>query len=184
MIRRLMVYLLILFLLPFLWQCGKKADFEKLDPAFLWEKEQTVIETASGTKHTWSGFAIKNEFFVPTKTISKFILWKETKGETEIAIHYLLKGMSVDVFINSIKRFKLKPRYQLDPFKTKAVLSKGFNFIEFRTKGKSQLKIKAIETGGAPAASHHIPAGETITRFYPAGSGEIRLTGKGKLHAR
>lgn len=166
--------------------CGEKEDFKQLNPASLWEKNQTVITPGSGTKHMWSGLSIKNDFFVPTKTISKFIVWKEKKEDTEISIHYLLKGMSVDVFVNSIKHSKLKPRYKLKPFKTTIPLSNGFNFIEFRQKGRTQLKIKSITMGQRTTSTteetpHHLPKGETFTLYHPAGSGDISLTGKGKL---
>jgi arylsulfatase A-like enzyme len=177
---------LLLTIIPLL-NCGKKSDFKKLNPSFLWEKDQTVIEPSSGTKHMWSGFSIKNDFFVPNKTIAKFIIWKEKEQEVEMTINYLLKGMSVDVFINSIKRFKLKPRYQLKPFKATAALSKGFNFIEFKQKGKTQLKIKSIKIGQGTTDEinrHHLPKGEKLTLFHSAGSGEISLKGKGKLHIK
>ena len=188
MIKQWIVSLLLLLLFITLINCGKKPGFKNPDPTFLWKKDQFHIDTTSGTKHTWSGFTIKENFFVPTKSIAKFIAWKEKEEKTEIAINYLLRGMSVDVYINSIKTFKLKPRYKLlKPFKTTAALSKGFNFIEFRKKGKSLLKIKSIKIGATAADKPHdhlLPGGETLTRFYPAGSGEISFKGKGKLYAR
>ncbi len=184
--QRIRFLLLLLTIIPLL-NCGKKSDFKKLNPTFLWEKDQTIIEPSSGTKHMWSGFSIKNDFFVPNKTIAKFIIWKEKEQETELTIYYLLKGMSVDVFINSIKRFKLKPRYRLRPFKAAAALSKGFNFIEFKQKGKTQLKIKSIKIGQGTTDEinrYHLPKGERLTLFHSAGSGDISLKGKGKLHIK
>lgn len=165
--------------------CSKKSDFKEIDPTFLWEKDQANIETRSGSKHLWSGFLIKNDFFTANKNIAKFILWREKKEEKEISIQYLLKGMPVDLFINSKKICKLKSKYKLEPFKTKALLLKGFNFIEFRKRGISQFKIKAVKIGNLTATeTHHIPKGETITLFHPAGSGMISLKGKGRLHIR
>jgi len=136
--RVIQCLILAVIIMPVL-DCGEKQDFKEFNPSSLWEKDQDVITPASGTKHLWSGLSIKNGFFVPTKKISKFIVWKEKKENSKITAHYLLKGRSVDVFINSIKRFKLKPRYKPRPFKTTIPLSGGFNFIEFRQKGKSQL---------------------------------------------
>lgn len=186
MTKRIIQCLIVTMTIIPLLDCGKKQDFNDLNPTSLWERDQDAITTASGTKHMWSGISIKNDFFVPTKTISKFIAWKEKKEDAEITINYLLKGMSVDVFINSIKSFKLKPRYKLKPFKTTIPLSKGFNFIEFRQKGRTQFKIKSIHFGKETAdttgkTAHHLPEGETLTLYHPAGRGEIALTGKGKL---
>ncbi len=183
MTKQLIRCLILATILMPLLNCGKKQDFKQLNPASLWEKNQTTITPASGTKHMWSGLSIKNGFFVPTKTISKFVAWKVKKENTEITIDYLLKGMSVDVFVNSIKHFKLKPRYQSKPFNTTITLSKGFNFIEFRQKGRTQLKIKSISFGKETTkeTTHHLPEGETLTLYHPAGQGNISLTGKGKL---
>lgn len=178
--------LVTLILIPLL-NCKNKSDFKDFDPAFLWEKDQTVIVPTSGTKHTWSGFSIKNDLFIPNKTISRFIAWKEKAGKTTITIEYLLKGASVDLFINKIKHTKLKPQYRFAPFKTTAALSKGFNFIGFRQKGKSQLKIKSIKIGGETIketikeTDYHLSENEKLTLYHPTGTGTIRLTGKGKL---
>lgn len=178
------LFFTIVLLIPLIY-CGKKSDFKELDPTFIWKKNQKCIETQSGTKHIWSGFLIDNDFFIQCKTIAKFILWREKEEEKEISIHYLLKGMSVEVFINSVKTFNLKPSYKLKQFKRKVTLLSGFNFIEFRRKSESILKIKKIKIGNQPVTeTHHIPEGETVKRFHPAGSGTIILKGKGKFYVR
>ena len=185
MLKRKTIYLGLPVLLILLVYCSKKSDFNKLDPTFLWEKDQTTIETGSGFKHMWCGLAIEKDFFVAKKNITKFILWREKEEEKEIFIHYLLKGVSVDLLLNSKKICKLKPRYKLKPFKIKALLLKGFNFIEFKKRGVSQFKIKTIKIGDPTAAeTHHISEGETITLFFPAGSGFIELKGKENSHIR
>ena len=185
MFKRMTIYLSLLILLIFLVYCNKKSDFNKLDPTFLWEKDHAKIETGSGFKHVWCGFAIEKDFFVAKKNITKFILWREKKEEKEISIDYLLKGMSVDLLINSKKICKLKSKYKLEPFKTKALLLRGFNFIEFRKRGISQFKIKAVKIGTPTVTeSHHISGDETVTLFFPAGSGFIELKGKETSHIR
>jgi|GEM_PF-611854 len=185
MFKRITIYLSLLVLLIPLANCSKKSDFKGIDPTFSWEKDQSQIEPDSGSKHLWSGFYIENDFFIAHKNIAKFILWREKKEKKEMTFHYLLKGMSVDLLINSKKICKLKPRYQLIPFKINANLLKGFNFIEFRKRGVSQFKIKTVKIGATTAAeTHHIPEGETITLFHPAGSGMILVKGKGRLHVR
>ncbi len=185
MLKRMTIYLGLLVLLILMVYCSKKSDFKGIDPTFLWEKDQTKIETGSGFKHLWSGFSIKNDFFIAHKNITKFILWREKEEEKEITIHYLLKGMSVDLLINSKKICKLKSKYKLEPFKIKALLLKGFNFIEFRKRGISQFKIKAVKIGTPSGTeTHHISEDETITLFFPAGSGFIELKGKENSHIR
>jgi hypothetical protein len=185
MSKKMMIYLLFALLLIPLVNCSKKQDFKGMDPTSLWEKDQAKIETESGTKHLWSGFSIENDFFIAHKNIAKFVLWKVKEEDKEIIFHYLLKGMSVDLLINSKKICRLKPRFQLKPFKINTHLLKGFNFIEFRKRGVSQFKIKSIEFGDPTTTeSHHIPKGESITLFHPAGSGTISVKGNGRLHIR
>lgn len=189
MIKRLIV-LLLLAILPLLYGCGKNPSFNALDPTLLWDTgpadQQTVITPASGTRHAWSGLNIKKEFFIPNKSIAKFILWQDKAGKTPLAIEYLLKGRKADVFINSIKTLKLNPRYRLKASIQPMSLVKGPNFIEFRLKGKTELKIKSLRTGNQAGATpeHHIPAGRTIRRFYPKGSGKITFSGKGQIKIR
>ena len=77
MIKQSISSLLLLLLSITMIDCGKKTEFKTPDPTFLWKKNQLLIDTASGTRHNWSGFKIKEGFFVPTKPIAKFILWKE-----------------------------------------------------------------------------------------------------------
>jgi len=185
MSKKMMIYLLFALLLIPLVNCSKKPDFKGMDPTSLWEKDQAKIETESGTKHLWSGFSIENDFFIAHKNIAKFVLWKVKEEDKEITFHYLLKGMSVDLLINSKKICRLKPRFQLKPLKINTRLLKGFNFIEFRKRGVSQFKIKSIKIEDPTTTeSHHIPKGESITLFHPAGSGTISVRGNGRLHAR
>lgn len=182
-----MVFMVILAMLVPLLDCSKKPIFKKLAPTLLWKKDQVTIEAASGSKHMWSGLSIQNDFFIPTKTIAKFIVWKEKAGEREIEIKYLLEGKPVEVFINDKKCFMLTPRYnKLSDFKTTATFSKGFNFIEFRREKKTKLKFKSLRLGNETARKtyYHLPEGEELTLFHPAGSGAISLDGKGQLHIK
>jgi arylsulfatase A-like enzyme len=177
-------FLTVLIILCFSY-CGKDSPSKSLSPSIFWEKDQAVVSTAGGTKNTWSGFDIKNDFFVSNKAISKFILWREKENKTSITLQYLLKGKPVEVFINSAEAFKLKPRYNLGTFTTTISLLKGSNFIEFRKAGKSTFKIKTMKIGNqAVEADYHLGTGESFSRFHPAGAGRIVLNGKGKVHIR
>jgi arylsulfatase A-like enzyme len=186
-LHRYLVFVLILAMLIPLLDCNKKPGFRKLAPTLLWKKDQVTINIDSGTKHMWSGLEIKNDFFIPTKRIAKFIIWKEKAGTTEIEIQYLLEGRPVELFINSKKRFMLAPQVnKLYAFRSTAPFSKGFNFLEFRQGENTQLKIKSIRLGKEIASQiyWHLPEGEKLTLFHPAGSGEISLKGKGQLHIK
>jgi arylsulfatase A-like enzyme len=170
-----------------LTNCGKKADFKKLKPTFMWEKNQYRIDTSSSTKHLWSGFAVEKDVFKAKKKIAKFILWREKQEEKEITLQYLLKGTSVDLFVNSIKVTRLKPKFKIKPVKIKAPFIQGFNFIEFRKRGNGQLKIKSIDIGDnttEPEETRHLSEGDKLTLFQSAGSGSISIKGKGILHVR
>jgi arylsulfatase A-like enzyme len=165
--------------------CGKDSPSKSLSPSILWEKEQAVVSTSEGTKNLWSGFDIKNDFFVSNKAISKFILWKAKENKTNITLQYLLKGRPVKVFINSQEAFTLKPRYNLGTFTNGISLLKGFNFIEFRKVGKSIFKIKMLKIGNPPVEEDgQLGPGESFSRFHPAGAGRIVLNGKGKVRIR
>jgi arylsulfatase A-like enzyme len=188
MLKKPLIYFFLLVLIFSFYHCGKNPDFKNIDPTFLWENSQSHISPDSGTKHLWSGFKIQKDFFLLHKNIGKFILWRDKKEETEITLHYLLRGMSSDVFVNSQKAFNLKPRYRLKqakPFKTRVSLEKGFNFLEFRKRGQSQLKIKSLGIGDKPKTrDFHLSGAEKITRYYPAGSGTISFKGNGQLHVK
>ena len=187
MFKRLTRYVLFTGLIIFLFNCGPRPGTKKIDPTVLWNKDQAAIEPGAGTENTWSGFKIEKGFFVPAKgkPIAKFILWRKKQEKKELTIRYLLRGMSVNVLINGKKAFRLKPRYKLGPFKKQVTLSGGFNFIEFRKRGKCRLKIKSLTFGSLPGEeAYHLGQNETVTRFHSRGSGEISLSGKGKLYVR
>ncbi len=187
MIKNLIsLFLLLLLLIP-LYNCKKKPGLKKLDPTILWEKDQYEIVTGSGTRHLWSGFKIEEDFFTARKNIAKFILWREKEEEKDISINYFLKGSHVYLYINNKHTSELIPTGRWELFKTRITLSRGFNFIEFRKKAKSHLKIKAVEIAGQPTAvkpHFHLPEGEKITLFHPAGSGIMSFIGKGELRIR
>lgn len=176
----------ILIIILSLSYCGGDSSSKPVLSSISWEKEQSVVRVADGTINPWSGFDIKDDYFVANKTISKFILWRGKQEKKEITFHYLLKGSrSVKVFVNSRNVFKLKPRYRLEKFTAEISLLKGFNFIEFRKTGKSVFKIKTLQVGDRPVKqSHHLARGEAFSRFHPAGAGRIVLMGKGKVRIR
>ncbi|MCP5054194.1 MAG: sulfatase [bacterium] len=180
---------LVLFLLPLalMTGCGNPSNnqSQNLDPTFLWNGNLHRIDTNSGSQFAWSGFTVKTNSFVANKNISKFILWRDKEGETELSIRYLLKPKPAEFFVNSKKIVKLRPRYKAEPFKIKVSFLKGFNFIEFRKKNKSLMKIKSITIGNSPANQiHHLEGNKTLTRFHSPGSGTLRLKGDGKLRVK
>jgi choline-sulfatase len=200
------VYTIVICILLTLGNCGKQSTgpADTIDSTFLWEKNQITVTTANGSVHNWSGFKIEKGFFVPTKTISKFIVWREKEEDVDLYIDYLLKGKFYSVFVNSKKVFKLKRRYKLTHsdstetgaapsklFKTRIRFNRGFNFIEFRKKGKSVFKVKsfAVAAPGRPLksigdAGALLSEGEGMSRYFHAGSGTIGFHGKGKIHVK
>jgi arylsulfatase A-like enzyme len=180
--------LLLLFIIPLtLTQCRKETGYKNLKPTFMWGKNQFHIDTSTGTKHLWSGFTIEDDLFRAIKKISKFILWREKQEELEFTLEYLLKGASIDLFVNGIKVKRLKPKFKIQPVKIKAPFIHGFNFIEFRKRGKGRLRIKSIsinDNTNKTGETGLLSEGNTLTMFQPAGSGSISIDGKGSLHVR
>jgi choline-sulfatase len=184
--RTPIIFILIIFLSFSFSDCGSDSSSKPVLSSISWEKEQSVVRVADGTINPWSGFDIKDDYFIANKTISKFILWRRKQEKKEITLHYLLNGRrSVKVFVNSRNVFKLKPRYRFEKFTAEISLLKGFNFLEFRKTGKCVFKIKTLQVGDRSVEqSHHLAGGEAFSRFHPAGAGRIVLRGKGNIRFR
>lgn len=185
MIKKIILCLVVVLPVIFAVHCGKTPEFKNLNPTFLHTTNQTIITPASGTQHAWSGLTIKNNTFTSTKNISKFILWQTKKDTKNLTIHYSLHGPPSDLYVNSKHKTKLTPKQKISPYSIEVPLNRGFNFIEFRQKGKSKLKIKEItvgETKNTPGSL--LTEGRSITHYHSPGSGSISLRGKGNLHIR
>jgi arylsulfatase A-like enzyme len=176
--------LLVLLAAVPLFHCGGDLPSTHLPPSISWENRQSVIRAADGVKNSWSGFDVTNDLFVANKNISKFILWRDRRENQTITLRYFLKGALVTIFINSKETFKLPPRNKTAEFTADIPLLKGFNFIEFRKSDASVLKIETLTVGDQPADSHHLETGNGFSRFHAPGSGQLALTGSGKVRIR
>jgi len=177
--------LLWIIILGMFASCSKDSSSLQLPSTLVWEIEHNVIEPSGGSENIWSGFEIKKNYFVTDKTIAKFILWRKSQEKKILSLRYLLRGLPVKVFVNRKKAFQLKPDYEAGKASYRIKLLKGFNFIEFRLSGKTDLRIKKLQIGGpVKERAYDIVQGEAFSRFHPAGTGKIRLKGHGKVEFR
>jgi hypothetical protein len=62
--------------------CGNRAPSRDLPATFVWSKDQSVIDPASGRTNVWGGFEVKNGAFTAVRNTARFILWRKTAVET------------------------------------------------------------------------------------------------------
>ncbi|MEN8153427.1 MAG: sulfatase [Acidobacteriota bacterium] len=176
---KIVLIICVLLIIP---SCSNNKKGKNIGPTFLWNTDQADISVASGDRNIWSGFSMKDNFFLSNKSISKFIFFRKSESKETLKIRYELKGEASDIFINGKKKFVLFPAPGKKIFKKKAKLLKGFNFLEFRRAGKGSLKIETVTIGKKTETERSLLLkGEEIVHYYPAGNGEIELSGKGKV---
>jgi arylsulfatase A-like enzyme len=179
--------LILVSMLVSLASCGKKAGTERtdMDPAFIWAGNQRFISPESGSKHTWSGFYVKDHFFVSYKHRSKLIIWRNNEGRAEVSMRYVISGDPVVLVVNEKRKRELIPAKSRQPVSFPVYFKKGFNLFEFKKREGTQLKIEFINVGkSVQEEPPDLETGKWVTAVLSPGSGQAKLKGKGRLEIR
>ena len=190
MTKRRFVHIILISLLPILtlWTtgCGGGEALPAPDPFFQTDASQSRIDAASGRGNIWSGFRLEKEYLVSEKTSCKLIIWRTTAADALLTLAYQLKGKSMAVMVNGTRDFIMPPRIKVEEVSEKVSLLKGFNLIEFRLDGKSQLKLKSLSVADESKEPAGIESkGASVLRgYHNPGKGTMRIRAKGPLTIR
>jgi len=167
------------------YACGTRTPSRDLPATFVWGKDQSSIDPASGRMNVWGGFSVGDGAFSAEKNMSRFILWRTADSDARIAIQYVLQGKPCRFLVNGTAAGKLDPSPRPASATFPARLNAGFNFLEFDKTTNDVLRIRSVlvdPRDGRPR--RHLGEGESLTvgtgrskgRLVFAGSGDLRIT--------
>ena len=166
--------------------CGTRTTSRDLPATFVWDKDQSSIEPASGRMNVWGGFEVGDDAFSATKNMSRFVLWRKAGSDARISIQYVLQGKSCRFLVNGAAAGRLDPSPRPASVSFPARLNAGFNFLEFDKTTNDVLRIRSVLAGPQEEnrRRRHLGEGESLTvgtgrtkgRLVFAGHGALRIT--------
>jgi len=162
--------------------CGGRAPARDLPATFVWAKDQSAIDPASGRTSIWGGFEVKESAFAAVLNTSRFILWRTAGADTPIAIDYTLRGKPCRFLVNGALLGELAPSPQRTAARFSARLNAGFNFLEFDKVTEDVLTVHSVFAGPEqPRRRRHLETGESLTVGTERTSGQLIFRGRGVL---
>lgn len=162
--------------------CGNRTPLRDLPATFVWAKDQSLIDTASGRTNVWGGFEVKDRAFTSVRNTARFILWRKAAVETRISIEYALLGKPCRFLVNEAAVSELPPSPRRISAGFSARLNAGFNFLEFDKTTKDVLAVHSVLAGPPePRRRRHLEEGESLTVGTERVSGRLVLRGRGVL---
>ena len=167
------------------YACGTPAPSRDLPATFVWDKDQSSIDPASGRMNVWGGFEVRDGAFSAEKNVARFILWRTAESDVRIVIKYVLRGKPCRFLINGTAPGRLAPSTRPEFASFRARLNAGFNFLEFNKTTNDVLLILSVHAGPREERlRRHLGEGESLTletgrakgRLVFAGSGILRIT--------
>jgi len=126
------------------YACGTRTPSRDLPATFVWGKDQSSIDPASGRMNVWGGFSVGDGAFSAEKNMSRFILWRTADSDARIAIQYVLQGKPCRFLVNGTAAGKLDPSPRPASATFPARLNAGFNFLEFDKTTNDVLRIRSV----------------------------------------
>ena len=162
--------------------CGRRAPARDLPGTFIWTKDQTIIDPASGRTNVWGGFEVKDSVFVAVRKTARFILWRRAAVETPVTIEYTLRGKPCRFLVNGAGLGSLSPAPGRKAARFDVHLNAGFNFLEFDKTGDDVLTVYTVFAGPRNSSRRrHLEEGESLTVGTEGLSGRIVFRGRGIL---
>jgi arylsulfatase A-like enzyme len=162
--------------------CGGRAPAQNLPATFVWAKNQSAIEPASGRTNVWGGFEVKDGAFSAVLSNSRFILWRTDGAESPLAVEYTLSGKPCRFLVNGALLGELAPSQQRTALRFNARLNAGFNFLEFDKAKEDTLTVHSVIAGPEPPRRRrHLETGESLTVGTERISGRLVFRGGGVL---
>ncbi|HEX2695875.1 MAG TPA: sulfatase [Acidobacteriota bacterium] len=167
------------------YACGNRAPSRDLPATFVWGKDQSCIDPASGRMNVWGGFEVRDGTFSAEKNMARFILWRTAGLDARITIEYVLRGKPCRFLVNGAAAGELAPSTRPVSTTFGARLNAGFNFLEFDKKTNDVLRIRSVLAGPREdRPRRQLGEGESLTlgtglakgRLVFAGSGTLRIT--------
>ena len=167
------------------YACGTRAPSRDLPATFVWDKDQSSIDPASGRMNVWGGFEIRDGAFSAEKNMARFILWRREGSDARIAIEYVLRGKPCRFQVNSAAVSELAPSTRPASASFDVRLNAGFNFLEFDKMTNDVLQVQSVQVGTredrprrqlGEGESLTVGTGRTKGRLVFAGSGTLRIT--------
>ncbi len=167
------------------YACGTRAPSRALPATFVWGKDQSSIDPASGRMNVWGGFEVRDGAFAAQKNTARFILWRKAGSDARISIEYVLRGKPCRFLFNGTSAGELAPTPRPASASFGARLNAGFNFLEFDKTTNDVLRIRSVVAGPRQdRPQRHLGEGESLTvdtgrtkgRLVFAGSGLLRIT--------
>lgn len=164
------------------YACGTRAPSRDLPGTFIWGKDQSSIDPASGRMNVWGGFEVRDGAFSARKNTARFILWRTAGSDVNIAIEYVLRGKPCRFLVNGTPAGELAPTPRPTAASYGARLNAGFNFLEFDKSTNDVLRIHSVLAGpqeGRPR--HQLGEGESLTVGTGRARGRVVFGGRGTL---
>ncbi|OGD26037.1 MAG: hypothetical protein A2V57_00800 [Candidatus Aminicenantes bacterium RBG_19FT_COMBO_65_30] len=162
--------------------CGNPAPSRDLPATFVWAKDQSVIDPASGRTNVWGGFEVKDGAFFAVRNTARFILWRTAAVESRISLEYALLGKPCRLLVNKAAVGELAPSPRRTAAEFGVRLNAGFNFLEFDKTSKDVLTVHAVLAGPRePRRRRHLEEGETLTVGTEGASSRLVFRGRGVL---
>ncbi len=165
--------------------CGSRTPSRDLPATFIWGKDQSSIEPASGRMNVWGGFEVRDGVFSAEKNMARFILWRTAGSDARFDVTYVLRGKPCRFLVNGAPIGKLEPSTRPASASFGARLNAGFNFLEFDKATNDILQVHSVRMGpNGDRPRRHLATGESLTagtgrtggRLVFAGSGALRIT--------
>ncbi len=162
--------------------CGNRTPSRDLPATFVWSKDQSAIDPASGRTSVWGGFEVKDGVWTATRNTARFILWRTARAKIRISIGYVLRGKPCRLLVNGIAAGVLAPSPRQTSARFGVRLNAGFNFLEFDKTADDVLMVNAVLTGPRePRRRRHLEEGESLTVGTERASGRLVFRGHGVL---
>ena len=181
-VRRPCAVLAIASILLGVYGCGNRAPSRDLPATFVWAKDQSVIDPASGRTNVWGGFEVRDGAFAAVRNTARFILWRTAAAETRISLEYALRGKPCRLLVNEAAVGELAPSSQGTAVEFGVRLNAGFNFLEFDKTTNDVLTVHAVLAGPRePRRRRHLEESESLTVGTERASGRLVFRGRGVL---
>jgi arylsulfatase A-like enzyme len=162
--------------------CRNRAPSQDLPATFIWSKDQSAIDPASGRTSVWGGFEAHNGFWTAVRNRARFILWRTAAAETPISVDYALRGEPCRFLANGSVIGELDPSPRRASLGLSVRLNAGFNFLEFDKTADDVLTVYKVLAGPQEQSHrHHLEQGESLTVGTGGASGRLVLQGRGAL---
>ncbi len=164
------------------YACGSRTPSRDLPATFVWAKDQSFIEPASGRMNVWGGFEVRDGAFSAEKNIARFILWRTSGSDARLAIDYVLRGKPSRFLVNGSAAGELAPSTRPASASFGARLNAGFNFLEFNKTTNDVLRIRSVLVGPPGIrAGRQLGEGESLTLGTGRAKGRLVFAGNGAL---